>query len=131
MKTTRYPSVAVVVGSLLVWAAAPAADAASPNKPPTASRTISADALTVLTAVGYLTGAADYCQVVPEQSNQLSSGIALAISRGNYGDTAEAHTLLNNARQKGVSDAAAGKVDCAKTGDAVRKYVRSLLGAQP
>ncbi|MEW5943075.1 MAG: hypothetical protein AB1710_04370 [Pseudomonadota bacterium] len=87
----------------------------------------SADALIVLTSVGYLTGAADGCKVVPEQSNQLSSGIALAINRGKYGDQAQAHTLLNNARQKGIADAAARKVDCTKVGDSVRKYVRSLL----
>lgn len=87
----------------------------------------STDALIVLTTVGYLTGAADGCKVVPEQSNQLSSGMAIAISRGKYGDQAQAHILLNNARQKGVADAAARKVDCTKIGDSVRKYVRSLM----
>jgi hypothetical protein len=87
----------------------------------------STDALIVLTTVGYLTGAADGCKVVPEQSNALSSGMALAISHGNYGSPAEAHTLFNNARQKGIADAAARKVDCVKIADSVRKYTRSLL----
>lgn len=87
----------------------------------------SADALIVLTTVGYLTGAADGCKVVPDQSNQLSSGMAIAISRGKYGDQAQAHTLFNNARQKGIADASARRVDCTKVGDSVRQYVRSLL----
>jgi hypothetical protein len=86
----------------------------------------STNALIVLTTVGYLTGAADGCKVAPKQSNQLSSGIAIAIGHGSYGEPAEAHVLFNNARQRGIADAEAGKVDCAKVGDAVQKYVRSL-----
>lgn len=86
----------------------------------------SADALIVLTTVGYLTGAADGCKVVPRESNALSSGMAVAISKGRYGDQAQAHTLLNNARQKGVAAAAAGKVDCRKIADSVRQTVREL-----
>ena len=92
-----------------------------------ASGADSTDALIVLTTVGYLTGAADACKVVPEQSNQLSSGMAIAISRGNYGDQAQAHVLFNNARQRGIADAEAKKVDCVKVGNSVGKYVRSLL----
>ena len=53
--------------------------------------------------------------------------MALAISRGKYGDPAQAHVLLNNARQRGIADAAAKQVDCVKVGDSVRKYTRSLL----
>ncbi len=87
----------------------------------------STDALIVLSTVGYLTGAADACKVVPEQSNQLSSGMAIAISHGNYGDPARAHMLFNNSRQKGIADAAARKVDCMKVGDMVGRHVRSLL----
>jgi hypothetical protein len=96
--------------------------------PPTyADSADSSDALIVLTTVGYITGAADTCKVSPEKSNQLASGIALAISTGNYGDPSQAHVLLNNARQKGIADAAAGKVNCVKVGDLVNQYVRSLL----
>jgi hypothetical protein len=87
-----------------------------------------ADALIVLTSVGYLTGAADGCRVVPTESNQLASGMALAISRGGYGNQAQAQTLFNNARQKGTAEAAARKVDCAKVSDSVQRYVRSLKG---
>ena len=87
----------------------------------------STDGLIVLTTVGYLTGAADACKVVPKGSNALNSGMAIAITHGNYGNPAEAHVLFNNARQKGIADAGAKKVDCAKVGDSVQKYVRSLL----
>src|SRR5258706_13715382 len=85
----------------------------------------STDALIVLTTAGYLAGAADGCKVVPEESNVLSSGMAIAIGGGKYGDQARAHNLFNNARPKGVADAAARRVDCAKVGDSVRQYVRS------
>jgi hypothetical protein len=87
----------------------------------------SADALIVLTTVGFLTGAADGCRVVPKEASALSSGMALAIGKGQYGEQSEAHILLNNARQRGVAQAAAGKVDCKKIADSVRKYVRELL----
>lgn len=88
---------------------------------------MSTDALIVLTQVGYLTGAADGCGVAPEQSNALSGGIALAISRRKYGDPAQAHVLLNNARQKGIAAAATRKVDCGKISDAIRNLAHSLL----
>jgi hypothetical protein len=88
----------------------------------------SSDALIVLTTVGYLTGAADGCKVAAAESNALSGGMALAISKGKYGDQAQAHTLLNNARQKGVADAAARKVNCTKVAESVREQVRSLMG---
>jgi hydrogenase/urease accessory protein HupE len=86
----------------------------------------SSDALIVLTTVGYLTGAADGCKVAVAESNALSSGMALAISKGQYGNQAQAHALLNNARQKGIADAAARKVNCTKVGESVREQVRSL-----
>lgn len=88
----------------------------------------STDALIVLTTVGYLTGAADGCKVAASESNALSSGMALAISKGNYGDQAQAHVLFNNARQRGVAAGAAGKVDCAKVSESVQEYVRTLMG---
>jgi hydrogenase/urease accessory protein HupE len=88
----------------------------------------STDALIVLTTVGYLTGAADGCKVAAAESNALSGGMALAISKGKYGDQAQAHTLLNNARQRGIANAAAGKVNCAKVSESVREQVRSLMG---
>lgn len=91
-----------------------------------AASSVSSDALIVLTAVGYLTGAADGCKVVPRESNALSSGMAIAIGKGNYGSPAEAHTLLNSAKQRGIADAAAKKVDCVKIAESVRRYVRSL-----
>jgi hypothetical protein len=87
----------------------------------------STDALIVLTTVGYLIGAADGCKVVPKESNQLSSGMAIAIARRSYGDPAQAHLLFNNARQKGIEEAGAGKVNCAKVGDSVQQQVRTLL----
>ena len=86
----------------------------------------SSDALIVLTTVGYLVGAADVCKVATDDSIALSSGIAIAISGGNYGDQAQAQILLNNARQKGTAAAAAGKVNCSKIGSTVRQYVQSL-----
>jgi hypothetical protein len=92
------------------------------------ARAQSSDALIVLTTVGYLTGAADGCKVAAAESNALSGGIALAISKGQYGDQANAHTLLNNAKQKGVAEAGAKKVDCAKVGEIVREQVRSIVG---
>lgn len=49
----------------------------------------SADALIVLTTVGYLTGAADGCKVVANESNALSSGMAIAIGGGKYGNVAQ------------------------------------------
>jgi hypothetical protein len=49
------------------------------------------DAMVVLTAVGYLAGAADVCKVVPDRSNVLISGMALAINRGKYGPMADAY----------------------------------------
>jgi len=52
--------------------------------------------------------------------------MAIAIGRGNYGAPAEAHTLFNNARQRGIADAIARKVDCAKIAESLRKYVRAL-----
>jgi hypothetical protein len=91
----------------------------------------SADALIVLTTVGYLTGAADGCKVVSKESNQLSSGMALAIGRGNYGNPAKAHTLFNNARQEGIKSGAAGKVNCVMVGDNIKRYTRSLLSKVP
>ena len=94
--------------------------------PSYANGATSSDALIVLTTVGYLTGAADGCKVVPKESNQLSSGMALAIGRRNYGDPAQAHVLFNNARQKGIEEAASGKVNCEKVGVSVQQYVRSL-----
>jgi hypothetical protein len=87
----------------------------------------STDALITLTTVGYLTGAADGCKIVSKQSNALSSGIAIAIGRGNYGDPAQAHVLFNNARQKGIEATVAGKVNCVKVGDSVQEYVHLLL----
>ena len=87
----------------------------------------STDALIVLTTVGYLSGAADGCKVVPMESNAMSGGMAIAISKGRYGDQAQAHMLLNNARQKGVAAATAGKVDCRKIADSVRQTVRDTL----
>lgn len=84
----------------------------------------STDALIVLTTVGYLTGAADGCKVTPRESNTLSGGMAVAIGKGRYGDQAQAHVLLNNARQKGIAAATAGKVDCRKIADSVRQTVR-------
>jgi hypothetical protein len=96
-----------------------------------AARSGSADALIVLTTIGYLTGAADGCKVAAPESNALSGGIAIAISQGQYGDRAEAHTLLNNAKQKGISDAVAKKVSCDKVGEAVREQVRSIVGKRP
>ncbi len=87
----------------------------------------STDALIVLTTVGYLTGAADACRVARKESNQLRSGLAIAIGHGNYGTSAHAHALFNNARQEGVEAANAGKVNCEKVADAVHQYVRSLL----
>jgi len=102
---------------------------AGPNKskPREAVGAGSTDALIVLTAVGYLTGAADDCKVVPDQSNALTSGISLAIGQGNYGNPAESHILFNNARQRGITDAAARKVDCLKIAESVRRYTQSLL----
>ena len=94
----------------------------------TTLRAQSSDALIVLTTVGYLTGAADACKVAAAESNALSGGIALAIGRGRYGDQATAHTLLNNAKQRGVADAGAKKVDCAIVGERVREQVHSILG---
>lgn len=87
----------------------------------------STDALIVLTTVGYLTGAADGCKVAAAESNALSGGIALAISKGKYGDQAQAHILLNNARQTGIADVAARKVNCAKVSESVREQVRFLM----
>lgn len=112
MSTLSKLSMAAICGSLVI--SAHAAD--------------STDALIVLTTVGYLTGAADGCSVAPTESNQLASGMALAISRGGYGNQAHAQTLFNNARQKGVAEATARKVDCAKVSDSIRQYVRSLKG---
>lgn len=86
----------------------------------------SSDALIVLTTVGYLTGAADGCKVVPSESNALASGMALAIGKGQYGKPAEAHALPNNARQRGASAAASKSVDCAKIAQSIRQYVRDL-----
>ena len=91
--------------------------------PAASSDTPSADALIVLTSVGYMTGAADGCKVVPEESNAVASGMALAINGGKYGDIAEAHALLNKARQQGVADAASGKADCAKVAKMVRDFL--------
>ncbi|MEO5702677.1 MAG: hypothetical protein ABIQ54_02100 [Gammaproteobacteria bacterium] len=91
----------------------------------------SADALIVLTTVGYLTGAADVCKVVLKESNQLSSGLALAIGRGNYGDPAKAHVLFNNARQEGIKSGTAGKVNCVMVGDAIKQHTHSLLAKVP
>jgi hypothetical protein len=91
----------------------------------------STDALMVLTTVGYLTGAADACKVDPEMSNQLASGMAIAIGSGNYGESAQAHVLFNNARQKGIESGAAGKVNCAMVGDTIKQYTRSLLSNAP
>src|SRR5258705_9482817 len=88
---------------------------------------MSTEALMVLTEVGYMTGAADGCKVAAKESNALSSGMAIAISGGKYGDPAEAHVLLNNARQRGVANAAAGKVDCAKVAASIRDYSNELL----
>ena len=91
----------------------------------------SSDALIVLTIVGYLTGAADGCKVAASESNALSGGIALAISKGQYGDQANAHVLLNNAKQEGIAAALAGKVSCTKVGELVREQVRSIVGKRP
>lgn len=91
----------------------------------------SADALIVLTTIGYLTGAADACKVAPAESNALSSGIALAIGGGKYGDQAQAHVLLKNASQEGVSAATSGKVNCAKVGELVREQARSAMAKRP
>lgn len=93
----------------------------------TGARAQSADALTVLTTVGYYTGAADTCGVARQESNALSGGMAIAISKGQYGDAARAHTLLNNARQEGSSAASRKKVDCTRVADFIRNYTGSLL----
>lgn len=87
----------------------------------------STDALVVLTTVGYLTGAADGCGVASSESNALSSGMAIAINGGKYGAASQAHTLLNTARQRGISAAAAKSIDCAKIADALRKYYLELM----
>jgi hypothetical protein len=97
----------------------------------TATPAQSTDALVVLTTVGYLTGAADGCKVAAAESNALSGGIALAISKGQYGDQANAHVLLNNAKQEGIAAALAGKVNCTKVGELVREQVRSIVGKRP
>jgi hypothetical protein len=88
------------------------------------------DAVIVLTSAGYLTGAADVCKVAPSESNQLSSGMALAISNGGYGDPAAAHVLFNTARQKGIEAAIAKTVDCDKVRDSLVRYVRALRKPQ-
>ena len=93
-----------------------------------AAKSQSSDALIVLTTVGYLTGAADVCKVAVPESNALSAGIALAISKGRYGDQANAHILLNNARQQGIADAGTNKVNCTRVGELVRDQVHSLVG---
>lgn len=86
----------------------------------------SSNALIVLTTVGYLTGAADACKVAADDSNALSSGLSLAISKGQYGDQANAHVLFNNAKQEGISQVRANKLNCQKVGELVREQVRSL-----
>lgn len=91
-----------------------------------AARAGSADALMVLTTIGYLTGAADDCKVASAESNALSGGIAIAISGGKYGDQAEAHTLLSNAKQRGVADAVGKKLDCSMVREKVQSIVRTL-----
>jgi len=95
-----------------------------PAQSATEAKMTSGDVLLVLSVVGYLTGAADACNVVPEESNALSAGVALAISHGQYGDQAKAHSQFNSARQSGVSQAESGSVNCAKIADSVRQYVR-------
>jgi hypothetical protein len=97
---------------------------------PAAATADATDALMVLSTVGYLTGAADGCKVASAESNALASGMALAISSGKYGDPAQAHMLFNNARQKGITSATAGKVDCNKVAASIRDYSRSLLKDQ-
>ena len=87
----------------------------------------STDQLTVLTTVGFLTGAADGCKVAARESIALSSGMASAIDAGDYGTPSQAHVLFNNARQRGISDAMSKSVDCAKIEDSVKRYALMLL----
>ena len=95
-----------------------------------AASDVSTEALTMLTTVGYLTGAADGCKVAAEESSALASGMALAINGGNYGDRAEALALFNNAKRRGVADAAAGKADCKKIAASIRDYTDALLAEE-
>ena len=85
----------------------------------------SADALIVLTTVGFLVGAAD--KVVPAESNAAASGLGIAISGGNYGDPAQALALFNNARQKGAAEAAEKRLDCDRVGQKLRNFVEGRL----
>ena len=101
--------------------------AATVFSPATIAAPMSSDALIVLTTIGYFTGAADACKVVPKLSNQLISGMALAINRGRYGDPAEAHVAMNNARQAGIAAVGAGKANCEKVEEKVRGIARSLV----
>jgi hypothetical protein len=80
---------------------------------------INSDALIVLTTAGYLSGAADACKVDSIQSNELNNSISIAISHGQYGDATQANILLNNARQRGIADTEAKKIDCTKIGDSI------------
>jgi hypothetical protein len=86
----------------------------------------STPSLTDLTTAGFLTGAADGCNVAPKESNALVSSMALAISQGKYGEQGAAHTRFNTGRQSGISDAAARKFDCRKIQEYLLAYVRRL-----
>jgi len=92
------------------------------SKPPSPEARKAADALTVLTATAYLTGAADSCKVALSESRVLSGVMAISIDRGNYGKPAQAHVDFNTARQQGITDHAAGKVECAKVRGMIEKY---------
>jgi len=84
------------------------------------------DALTVLTAVGYLTAAADVCRVAPQVSGAMQDVCALAIRSGAHGDQVEARRTYDTARRAGASDAIDKKVDCAKFETTLRAYAKSL-----
>ena len=82
--------------------------------------------LTDLTSAGFLTGAADGCNVAPKESNALASRMALAIRQGKYGEQGAAQNLFTAGHQSGVSDAAARKFDCRNIEGYLLAYVRAL-----
>lgn len=82
------------------------------------------DEIVVPTTVDYLTGAAESCKVAASDSKALNTAIVLAIGKGKYGDPAQARNLLNNARKKGATAAAAREVDCAAIARSVQLYAR-------
>lgn len=110
----KFSSIAPIVSILLLITQIPVQ--ASP----------SSDALLVLTQIGYLSGAADGCRVAAKESNILAGGMAVAITKGNYGSVGEAHALFNNARQRGTAAAASGRLNCPKIASDVKATVQAL-----